>query len=64
MEYETRRFGSLFSDSAEIYNLSNVDWRDESTWTETDNGTITLYAQWRKSESTLVIDAAGENIAD
>ncbi len=51
--------GVSFSDSAEIYNLSNVDWRDESTWIETDNGTITLYAQWRKSESTLVIDAAG-----
>lgn len=51
--------GVSFSDSAEIYNLSNVDWRDESTWTETDNGTVTLYAQWRKSESTLVIDAAG-----
>ena len=51
--------GVSFSDSAEIYNLSNVDWRDESTWTETDNGTITLYAQWRKSESTLVIDANG-----
>lgn len=51
--------GVSFSDSAEIYNLCNVDWRDESTWTETDNGTITLYAQWRKSESTLVIDANG-----
>lgn len=51
--------GVSFTDSAEIYNLSNVDWRDESTWTEKDNGTITLYAQWRKSESTLVIDAAG-----
>lgn len=51
--------GVSFSDSAGIYNLSNVDWRDESTWTETDNGTITLYAQWRKSESTLVIDANG-----
>ena len=36
--------GVSFSDSAEIYNLSNVDWRDESTWTEKDNGTITLYA--------------------
>ena len=51
--------GTIYADSAEIYNLSNVDWRDESTWTEKDNGTITLYAQWRKSESTLVIDAAG-----
>ena len=51
--------GVSFTDSAEIYNLSNVDWRDESTWTEKDNGTITLYAQWRKSESTLVIDANG-----
>lgn len=51
--------GVSFSDSAEIYNLSSIDWRDESTWTETDNGTVTLYAQWRKSESTLIIDAAG-----
>lgn len=51
--------GVFFADSAEIYNLSSIDWRDESTWTETDNGTVTLYAQWRKSESTLVIDAAG-----
>lgn len=51
--------GAFFADSAEIYNLSSIDWRDESTWTETDNGTVTLYAQWRKSESTLVIDAAG-----
>lgn len=53
--------GTTYADKEEIYNLSSADWnnKNESTWTETDNGTITLYAQWRKSESTLVIDAAG-----
>lgn len=53
--------GTTYADKEEIYNLSSADWnnKNESTWIETDNGTITLYAQWRKSESTLVIDAAG-----
>ena len=51
--------GISFGDKAEIYNLSSIDWRDQTTWTGTDNGTITLYAQWKRSESTLVIDAAG-----
>ena len=53
--------GTTYADKEEIYNLSSADWnnKNESTWTETDNGTITLYAQWRKSESTLVIDANG-----
>lgn len=53
--------GATYADKEEIYNLSSADWnnKNESTWTETDNGTITLYAQWRKSESTLVIDANG-----
>lgn len=53
--------GTTYADKEEIYNLSSADWnnKNESTWTETDNGTITLYAQWRKSESTLVIDAVG-----
>lgn len=53
--------GTTYADKEEIYNLSSADWnnKNESTWTETDNGTITLYAQWRKRESTLVIDANG-----
>lgn len=53
--------GTTYADKEEIYNLSSADWnnKNESTWTETDNGTITLHAQWRKSESTLVIDANG-----
>ena len=53
--------GTTYADKEEIYNLSSADWnnKNESTWIETDNGTITLYAQWRKSESTLVIDANG-----
>ena len=53
--------GIAYADKEEIYNLSCADWnnKNESTWTGTDNGTVTLYAQWRKSESTLVIDAAG-----
>lgn len=53
--------GIAYTDDEEIYNLSCADWNEEdsSTWTATDNGTVTLYAQWRKSESTLIIDAAG-----
>lgn len=51
--------GTAYTDKAEIYNLSNADWKDSSTWTGTDNGTVTLYAQWKRSESTLVIDANG-----
>ena len=51
--------GRTFADKAEIYNLSAADWNDRSTWTAEDDGTITLYAQWRRSESTLIIDANG-----
>ena len=66
--WNTKQDGSgvSFTDKEEIYNLSSSDWNDQSTWTDTDRGTITLYAQWRKSESTLVIcllytsDAADE----
>lgn len=59
--WNTKQDGSgvSFTDKEEIYNLSSSDWNDQSTWTDTDRGTITLYAQWRKSESTLVIDANG-----
>lgn len=53
--------GTWYADQAEIYNLSRADHNSkyESTWTAEDNGTITLYAQWRPSNSTLRIDAAG-----
>lgn len=51
--------GMTFEDRAEIHNLSAADWKDESTWTAEDDGTVTLYAQWHRSESTLVIDANG-----
>lgn len=51
--WNTKQDGSgvSFTDKEEIYNLSSSDWNDQSTWTDTDRGTITLYAQWRKSES-------------
>lgn len=51
--------GIAYADKAEIYNLSAADWNDKSTWTAEDDGTITLYAQWRSCQSTLRIDAAG-----
>ena len=51
--------GISYEDSAEIYNLSTADYRDRTTWTEEDNGTVILYAQWRPCKSTLKIDAAG-----
>ncbi len=59
--WNTRADGSgiSFTDKAEIYNLSSVDWRDQTTWTAEDNGSIILYAQWKRCESTLVIDANG-----
>ena len=45
--------GSSFTDQEEIWNLSTENYD------ETGGGTITLYAQWEKSESTLKIDPAG-----
>ena len=51
--------GKSFADQAEIFNLSSTDRGDKSTWTGIDDGTIILYAQWRRCESTLVIDANG-----
>lgn len=50
--------GTSYEDKAEIYNLCSADWQDRTTWGE-DQGQITLYAQWRKSTGTFVIDAAG-----
>lgn len=51
--------GKSFDDKEEIYNLSSADWMDETTWSVDDNGVVTLYAQWKRSESTLIIDANG-----
>ena len=51
--------GAAYGDGAEIWNLSSADWKDEGTWTAADDGTVILYAQWRPSSSTLVVDAAG-----
>jgi hypothetical protein len=43
--------GTFYADEAEIYNLTEADCNLDSK-----AGTITLYAVWRMSESTLVID--------
>lgn len=53
--------GTGFQDEAEIYNLSVADWQsyNTDTWTETDEGVITLYAQWRPCKSTLQINPNG-----
>ena len=51
--------GTSYADQAEIYNLSEADYRDRTTWTGEDNGTVILYAQWRPCKSVLKIDAAG-----
>ena len=51
--------GTSYQDAQKIFNLSVADWNNTETWTEDDNGNITLYAQWRPSTSTLKIDAAG-----
>lgn len=51
--------GTAYKDKAEILNLSAADWREESTWTASDNGTVDLYAQWVPSRSTLKIDPNG-----
>lgn len=45
--------GTWYADEQEIYNLTEYDWNYDT------RGTITLYAQWKKSESTLLIDSAG-----
>ena len=48
--------GMSFEDGAEIINLSAADWNTPETWTDSDNGVVTLYAQWEPSRSTLYID--------
>lgn len=51
--------GDSYADEAEICNLATADHRDRTTWTDRDNGSVTLYAQWTPCESTLCIDAGG-----
>lgn len=48
--------GESFENGAEIRNLSAADWNIPETWTDSDKGTVTLYAQWRPSRSTLYVD--------
>lgn len=48
--------GKSFEDGAEILNLSSADWNAPETWTDSDKGVVTLYAQWKPSRSTLYID--------
>lgn len=51
--------GKSFEDGAEIINLSAADWNTPETWTDSDKGVVTLYAQWNPSRSTLYVDPAG-----
>ncbi len=44
----------VYEDKAEILNLCDYDWREDRT-----RGTVTLYAQWVETRSTLKIDPAG-----
>lgn len=46
--------GTAYADGAEILNLSEYDYKEDS-----ERGTVTLYAQWKRTESTLNIDPAG-----
>lgn len=46
--------GTFYEDGAEILNLSVYDYDEDN-----DRGTVTLYAQWRRAESTLHIDPNG-----
>lgn len=52
--------GTRYTDGQEIYNLTaeNYDKKDES------KGVITLYAQWKRKTSSLVIDANGGTYRD
>lgn len=51
--------GTFYEDEADIFNLTTEQYNeDEGT------GIITLYAQWEKSNSTLIIDANGGSYYD
>lgn len=46
--------GAFYEDCAEIYNLTPYDFHEDE-----ERGIITLYAQWKQSESTLEIEPNG-----
>ncbi len=46
--------GRSFADGEEILDLTDKDWREDG-----NEGIVTLYAQWRESESVLHIDPNG-----
>lgn len=56
--------GTAYADKAAIENLRQADWRDRTTWTDNDHGVVNLYAQWVRSESTLVLYANGGKYDD
>lgn len=53
--------GVVYENGAEIFNLTEADWKNVSTWHrgEYGEGVVVLYAQWRTSSSTLKIDPNG-----
>lgn len=51
--------GDRYEDGQEIYNLTTENYNLEE-----GTGTITLYAQWKRVTSTLVIDGAGGRYED
>lgn len=55
--------GTRYEDEAEIYNLTTGHY-DEFTSEDTGEGIVTLYAQWKRSTSTLKIDANGGTYED
>lgn len=51
--------GTFYEDRAEIFNLSIYDYKADETREGTDKGVVTLYAQWKETNSTLRIDPNG-----
>jgi len=49
--------GDFYADGAEIWNLTEDNFSVKSP----ETGTVVLYAQWEKQESSLVFDAGGGN---
>lgn len=52
--------GISYEEEQEIYNLSKADWQQKGSG---EDGTIVLYAQWKRCVSTLKLDAAGGTYA-
>ena len=61
VEWNTRAdgTGTAYGDGEEIWNLTQADCHVKDTWTEGNQGIVTLYAQWRPSKSILQVDPAG-----